>query len=158
MINPVLARLEVPDGVLLLYENMAIKDPDRTGNWRLLFRQDGGVFAARNTQLWITDSAQFKSDDPTLFWNTPFSNTPDRRLTEPQQAELLEAIRRADFASDRYYSSSPGQQGSSPSVERWTVRQGNELRTAIVESGAAPPPLVVLRRTIDRLVANAPKS
>lgn len=156
--KPVLARLAIPDQTLLLYENMGIYDPDRTGNWRFLFRQNGCFFNAHNDQLWLTEEEQFESDEPALFWDTPFSDTPDRCLTETQQVELLDTIREVGFFSlDSYYSSASLDDISSPSVERWTIVQGDEVHTVVVEEEATPPQLVELRAVIDQLVANAPQ-
>lgn len=157
--KPVLARLEIPDQTLLLYENMSLNTPDRTGNWRFMFRQDGCFFNARNTQLWLTGEADFQSDDPALFWNTPFSTTPDRCLTEAQQAELKDTIRQINFFSlDSYYPSDSLEEVSSHVVERWTVVQNGKTHTVVVEEEAAPPQLIELRAVIDQLVANAPRA
>ncbi|WP_446375172.1 hypothetical protein [Coleofasciculus sp. E2-BRE-01] len=158
MTKPVLPKLEIPENTRLLYENIAINDPDRTGNWRFLFRQNGCFFNARNTQLWIEDSAQLSSDDPDLHWNKPFPDTPNRCLTESQQAELTEAIRQVDFPSmAKYYPTPPDHQVSHPAAERWTVVQNGKSQTVVVENGFAPPELVQLRQKIDQLVANAPR-
>lgn len=154
----VLPKLEIPENTRLLYENIAINDPERTGNWRFLFRQNGCFFNARNRQLWIEDSAQLSSDDPDLHWNKPFPDTPDRCLTESQQAELTEAIRRVDFPSlAKYYPTPPDHQVSHSSAERWTVVQNGQSQTVVVENGFAPPEIVRLRQKIDQLVANAPR-
>jgi hypothetical protein len=159
MNKPIFAKIDIPSQTLLLYENMVVNDLDRSENWRFLFRQDGCFFNARNTQLWVTDTSLLDSDDPALYWNTPFSSTPSRCLTQEQQAELLEAIRKTNFASlAKYYSASPDQQRSHPFVERWTVVQDSGAFTVVVENSAAPPPLVRLRTTIDKLVANAPRT
>jgi len=157
MDNLTLARLEIPDGALLLYEQMAIRDPDRSGNWRFLVRADGGFYHARNTRLWVTDPALLASDDPTLFWNTPFPATPARALSPQQRDELERAIRTADFpALARRSPFTPRGRVSDPSVERWSAILNGETHSVVVESGAAPPELVTLRATVDALVAAAP--
>ena len=154
----VLARLEIPEHTLLLYEYMVLNDPDRTGNWRFMFNQEGCFFNARNRQLWLTDKTEFESNDPALFWNTPFPAAPDRCLTETQQVELVDTIRQIDFFSlDSYYPSDSLEDESPPSVERWSVVHGDERHTVVVESGAVSPQLVELRTMIDQLVANAPR-
>jgi hypothetical protein len=159
MTTLVLPRLDIPDRALLLYENIGLKDPDRTGNWRFVVRDDGCFFNARNTKLWLSQPEEFASDDPKLFWNTAFPDTPSRCLTPPQRAELDEAIREADLASlaKRSTTRLEGRK-SSPSLERWTLaRQGRAVHTVVVEAGDVPAPLSRLRATIDRLVAAAPR-
>ncbi len=156
--RPVLARLEIPDQtlLLLLYENMVIKGPDRSGNWRFMFDRNGCFFQARNTQLWLMDEAQFFDDAPALYWDTPFPTIPDRCLTEMQEAELRDAILKVDFPDlDEYYASSSIERISTPIVERWTVVHEDELYSVVVEQGAAPSELVELRTRIDQLVATA---
>jgi hypothetical protein len=153
--DPVLPRLELPAGALLLYESMALDDPDRTGNYRFYLDADGRFFHARNAQLWLTSPDQFGSDDPALFWNAPFPTDAQRYLTEAQRAELVEAIRRADFSSlSRTYRSKRIQ--SPPTVERWTTVQSGTVNTVVVENEAAPKQLLKLREAIDQLVEEAP--
>ena len=95
----VLPKLEVPDNTLLLYENIAVNNTDRTGNFRFVFLDDGTYYNARNTQLWITDTDKLSSDQPDLFWNKPFPDKPDRQLTDEQLQDLKDAIDKADFSS-----------------------------------------------------------
>jgi hypothetical protein len=153
--DPILPRLELPAGALLLYESMVLDDPDRTGNYRFYFGDDGRFFQARNTQLWLTSPEQFDSDDPALFWNRPFPPEAQRYLTEAQQAELVEAICRASFSSlsGRYRSK---RLQSPPTVERWTAVQSGTVNTVVVENEAAPKQLLKLREAIDQLVEEAP--
>lgn len=153
--RPILAKVEIPNQALLLFESMSIRDPDRTGNWRFYFRQDGCFFNARNTQLFITEISQFQRDDPSLFWNKPFADTPDRCLNDQQRNELLETIRNANFKSLNAYYQSSGNKQSSSSVERWTVVIDKEIKTVVAEKGSVPKQLVELREMIDRLVAQA---
>jgi len=155
---PIVAKLQIPDNALLLYENMATDNTDRTGNWRFFFHNDGCFFHARNTRLWVTDPALLSSDDPALYWNTPFPDTPSRCLTDSQQAELIDAIRKANLAT--LMKKSPflqNQRVSDGSVERWTLVDNNQVYTVIVEKGAAPRELVELRTVIDRIITNAPR-
>ncbi len=155
---PILPKLEIPPHTLLLYENVAVNDPDRSGNWRFLFREDGCFFNARNTELQVIDPNLLNDENPALHWNTPFPSTPDRCLTKPQQAEFTEALRQANFASlAKYYSPPVSQHVSHSSVERWTMLNNNTNYTVIVENKAAPPQLVQLRATIDQLVVKAPQ-
>ena len=157
MTMPTLPKLELPDKTLLLYEQITVNNPDRTENWRFFLRKDGCFFNARNTQLWVTDSVLLSNDNPKLFWNKPFSATPDRCLTESQQAELVDAIHKANFSSlDKYYTTPS--RVSDPSVVRWTVVEESGTYTVVVESGATPQQLVQLRSAIDKLIANAPQS
>jgi hypothetical protein len=156
MKKPILAKLQIPEKALLLYENM-VANSDRTGNWRFLFRKDGCFFNARNTQLWVTDPDALSSDDPKLYWNTPFPNTPNRCLTDSQKAELADAIRKSDFASLAKHSPFlQNQRVSDSSIERWTLVEDSGNYTVVVEKGVAPPQLVQLRAKIDQLIANAP--
>jgi hypothetical protein len=154
----VLPELNLPENAWVLYEFITVNDPDRTGNWRFLFRQNGCFFNARNTQLWIEDAAQLSNDAPSLYWNKPFPETPDRCLTESQQTKLAEARGKAKISSlGDFYKAPPDQKTSHPSVERWTIVQNGKTRTIVVEDGFAPPELVQLRQKIDRLVAEAPR-
>ncbi|HEY9619366.1 MAG TPA: hypothetical protein V6C78_03310 [Crinalium sp.] len=154
MTTPNLARLEIPDNTLLLYEHMAVNDSDRTGNWRFRFDNSGCFFHTRNTQLWVTDST-LPSDAPELHWNTSFPDTPNRCLNDSQYSELIDAIHNANFASlNSYYSTS--EQWSHSSVERWTVVDNGMTHTVSVENRSAPRQLVQLRQTIDQLIAGTP--
>jgi hypothetical protein len=159
MTEPVLAKLQIPEKTLLLYENMAIANSDRTGNWRFLFRNDGCFFNARNTQLWITDPEALSSNDPKFYWNTAFPNTPNRCLTDSQKTELADAIRKSDFASLAKHSPFLGNQRvSDSSIERWTLVEDSGNYTVLVEKGFAPPQLVQMRAKIDQLIANATRT
>jgi hypothetical protein len=133
-----LPRLELPAGARLLYEEVVLGDPDRTGNWRFYVREDGCFFSARNSRLWVTGADDFGSDDPALFWNSPFPGKPDRCLTASQVGELEAAIRAADIAalSGRYRLAGDGIERSG-SAERWTVVDGGKPSTVVVEPGAA---------------------
>ena len=154
----VLPILEIPDGALMLFEHMVMKDPDRTVNWRYYFDTGGCFYSARNTQLWVTEPEQFESDDPALTWNTAFSSAPDRCLTEEQFAELKEAIELAVFRDLRpSYTSVAFPFTSSPAVERWTMVDEDGPMTVVAEQGASPLPLADLQRLISRLVAEAPR-
>jgi hypothetical protein len=150
----VLARLEIPPSAYILFEHMATADVDRTSNWRFVIRKDGGFYNARNVQLFVTDAAARASDEPALFFNTPFPDAPQRILSEAQRAELDAAVDAARITSlkARYESSKAS---SNPSVERWTFVLGAEPKTVVVEDSAAPSSLKDLRKTIDRLVAAA---
>ena len=154
----VLPKLEIPEGALLLYEYMVMKDPDRTGNWRTYIDAEGCFYSARNSQLWLTEPAQFESDAPELTWNTPFSSTPDRCLTEVQVAELMDKIRSVAFPDLKpIYTSVAFPFTSSPSVERWTLIREDGTISVVVEQGATPLRLTDFRATIDRLIAAAPR-
>ncbi|MCU0521908.1 MAG: hypothetical protein MUF84_14610 [Anaerolineae bacterium] len=155
----VLPTLEIPDDALLLFEHMVMKDPDRTVNWRYYFDVEGCYHSARNTQLWLTEPEQFDSEDPELTWNTPFSPTPDRCLTEEQLAELTDSIELVVFEDLKpSYTSVAFPFTSSPAVERWTLVDEDGPVTVVAEQGASPPPLADLQRLIGRLVAEAPRS
>jgi hypothetical protein len=159
MTEPILAKLQIPENTLLLYENMTIANSDRTGNWRFLFRNDGCFFNARNTQLWVTDPKALSSDDPKFYWNTAFPSTPNRCLTDSQKTELADAIRKSDFASLAKHSPFLGNQRvSDSSIERWTLVEDSRNYTVLVEKGFAPPQLVQMRAKIDQLIANATRT
>lgn len=154
MRRPVLARLDVPAQTLLLFEQMVAKDPDRTGNWRYLLREDGCFFSVNNDRLIVADQ---QSDDPSLFWSSPFSTQPDRCLTAEQLAELSRAITAVSFAQlDDYYASPAFSRTSSPTVTRWTTVKDGVAYTVVVELDAGPPELADLDATVSRLVAAAP--
>jgi hypothetical protein len=155
--RPVLAKLQVPDDTLLMYEAMVVGDPDRTGNWRFRFSPDGCFYHARNDRLWITEPEQLDRDDPELFWSDQWPDTPIRCLTEDQLPELRDAIDQARFPRLKsHYASGSLERTSSPVVERWTAVIDDGTYTVVVEPKAAPARLAKLRETIDALIANAP--
>lgn len=152
---PTLPKLEIPENTLLLYENVAIDDTDRSGNWRFYFRQDGCFFNARNTRLIITDASQLKDETPDLHWNTSFSNTPITCLNEAQLADLKKSIDAVNFEKlSKSYTYSKSRQISHTAVDRWTIVQ-DDISTIFVESQSAPSELVELRVKIDQLIAEA---
>jgi hypothetical protein len=155
--RPVLARLQVPDDTLLMYEAMVVRDSDRTGNWRFRFSSDGCFYHMRNERLWITEPEQLESADSELFWSQDWPDTPVRCLTENQLPELRDAIVQARFSRLKpYYASRALAQTSAPVVERWTAVIDDGTYTVVVEPGAAPRRLVELREAVDALVAKAP--
>lgn len=152
---PTLPKLEIPENALLLYENVAMNDLDRSGNWRFYFREDGCFFSARNTHLIITDTSQLKDETPTLHWNTAFPDTSNICLNEAQLADLMKAINEVDFASlSKNYTYSRSKDISHTSADRWTIVQ-DEVFTVVVESQSAPAELVQLRTKVDQLIADA---
>lgn len=152
-----LPKLEIPSNTWVLYENVAIHNTDRTGNWRFLIGEDGCYFHSRNTELFV-DAAQVAESSPDLHWNAPLPDAPIRCFTEEQQNDLTAAIEKATLAAIApYYTTPPGEEISHPSAERWTIRQGGKTQTIVVENGFAPDALVQLRQTIDGLVAAAPR-
>lgn len=153
----VLPRLDVPDDTLLLFEDMVMKDADRAPNWRYRFDVRGCYYSARNTQLTITEPAQFESDDPALTWDTPFSGEPDRCLNEAQFAELMDAIRATAFVDlNPIYTSVAFPFTSSPRVGRWTLVEDGVATTVVAEQEAIPLRLMDLQTVVSRLVAEAP--
>ncbi len=153
-----IAKLELPQNTVLLYENMVVSNVDRTGNYRFFFRDDGCFFNAHNTKLWVTNPDLIDSDDPALHWNTSFSKTPDRCLTESQRAELLQAIYQTNFPSlNKYYLAAPDERSSHPTIERWTVVNQGSIYTVVVETRKAPSLLIQLRKVINEVVDKAPR-
>ncbi len=154
---PPLPRLEISENTWVLYENIAIHDTDRSANWRFMIQADGCYFHARNREFYLADPALIDDADPDLHWNQPFVDA-IRCLTNSQQEELAQAIDSVDPSKlSEFYASASGGKVSHPSAERWTIIQGNETHTIVVENGNAPSALVELRQTIDDLVANAPR-
>jgi hypothetical protein len=152
----VLPKLEVPDNALLLYENIAVNNPDRTGNFRFVFLDDGTYYNARNTQLWVTDTDKLSSDQPDLFWNKPFPGKPDRQLTDDQLQELKDAIDKADFSSlkKEYLPEDPGEINDAV-VERWTVVEKGSKHTVVAAQGITPAKLDRLHKTLGEIVSKA---
>jgi hypothetical protein len=147
--EPALPPVELPADALVLYEEMALDDPDRTGNWRFYVSRDGGFYNARNTQLFVLEPADLARGDPALFWNTDFPPEPQRRLEPAAVAELEQALDGLDLT--RFAERLPvGQRVTS--AQRWTVARDGDTRSAVVV-GKAPPELATLRQTVDRLVA-----
>lgn len=152
----VIARLDMPPSALLLFEHFATRDVDRTSNWRFMIRNDGAFFNARNQQLFVTQASQRGSDDPSLFFNTPFPERPQRVFRAEQLAELQGALTQVESASlQGEYPSN--KKSSNPSAERWTFAFSSGTRSVVVEDSQAPAELVNFRKTIDRLVAAAPR-
>jgi len=158
MAQPTLPKLELPANTWILYENVAIDAPDRTGNWRFLIRDDGYFFHARNTQYWLEDLTLINSADPDLHWNTAFGDNPNRCLNDSQLNDLRDALDKAQVSKlEPYYAPSPDEQESHPSAERWTITHDELTHTIVVERGAVPKALVTLRQKIDELIADAPR-
>jgi hypothetical protein len=158
MTDPVLPRLEIPENTLLLHEDIAIDDSDRTRNRRFLITKDGGFHFSRNTELYVDDPDLIDSDEPDLHWNKPLRSHPIRQLSKSQIAKLSKAIQAVDLPQlAKYYLTAEDEAYSHPSVERWTMIHDNTIYTIIVQDDEAPPALVKLRQKIDELVANAPR-
>lgn len=97
----VLPTPDLPDDALVLFEHIII-DSERSDNWRFYVRDDGAFFNARNEELWVARE-DGSSDDPALFWNTPFAAEPTRQLTASQFDEFLQALETADIGALRSY-------------------------------------------------------
>ena len=98
------------------------------------------------------------NDDPELFWNTSFSDRPDRCLTQEQQTTLITAIKAARFDQlEAYYATPKDEEISHQSVERWTINEDDNLQTVTVANGFAPLQLTQLRLKIDELITHAPR-
>jgi hypothetical protein len=143
---------DLPTDGLLLYEEMAVDDPDRSGNWRFLIRSDGGFFNARNDQLFVPDDALTRPD-PELFWNVPFPTEPQRRLDDDALRSLEDAIREADFP--RLSERGGGSAERLVIADRWTARVEGTPHSVVVTNRRVPRELQRLRETIDGLVAAA---
>jgi hypothetical protein len=131
---PMLPRLEVPDGAVLLYEQVAPQDMDRSADWRFYLRSDGCWFQARNQALVLSEAADLGKDDPALFWNVPFGDQPQACLSKEELDQVLRAVDGAGFQDlDPYYPLPSGVRVSHPAVARWTVRDGSDVQTVVVE-------------------------
>ena len=151
----VLPAPDLPDDVVVLYEHIVI-DSERSDNWRFYVRDDGAFFNARNEELWVARE-DWPSDDPALFWNTPFAAEPTRRLTAAQFSEFLQALETADVAALRtYYPDANFESTTSPWVERWTFVLDGEVVTILIECEATPAQLADLHQTLTRLLVEAP--
>lgn len=138
-----LPRLELPEGTLLLREQIA-GGPDRSGNSRLLIRDDGAILHARNETLW----AEHESDAPAAHWNTPLQSV--GVLAPEQLAKLRSALERADL--DDRPAGAPRGHLSDPVYERLTAVRDTTPVTVVAERGGLPARLGELRETLDAVV------
>lgn len=153
----VLPELEVPEGALVTYEAMVTKTLDRTLNWRYYIDEHGCYYAARNRELQLATFDELNSSDPALVWDTPFSPSPDRCLSDVQLIELKDAILLANLSElEPVYTSVSFPFTDSPWVERWTFVEQNGPVTIVVEQDVAPLRLKDMQTLISRLVAEAP--
>ncbi len=151
----VLPAPNLPDDALVLYEHIVI-DSERSDNWRFYVRDDGAFFNARNSELWVAQE-DWSSDDPALFWNTPFVAEPTRRLTAAQFSEFSQALEAANVGALRaYYPDANFESTTPPWIERWTFVLDGEVVTILIECQAAPAQLTDLHQTLTRLLAKVP--
>ncbi len=145
----------LPDDALLLFEHIII-DSERGDNWRFYVRDDGAFFNARNSELRVARE-DWQSDDPALFWNTPFAAEPTRRLTAAQFAEFLQAVEAANIGALRaYYPDAAFEVSTPPWIERWTFVLDGAPISILIECHATPAQLTELHQTLGRLLAEAP--
>jgi hypothetical protein len=141
-----LPPVELPDGAVLLFEHMAVDDPDRTGNWRFYISRGGGFYQARNEQLFV-DQEDLGRPDPHLYWNVEFPPEPQRRFDDDAMRSVEAAIATVDFGSGNTASPERVIQ-----AERWTADSAGSLGSSVAVNGSVPPELDRLRRLIDDLV------
>jgi hypothetical protein len=139
-----LPDIELPPDALLLRE-VIDPGPERTGNWREMFRSDGCYFLARNTWMWVGDRVLLSSPAPEAHFNAPFPGDPWFCLAPAQLADLGEALRRSRFEG-------AGREPAGP-VLRWTAVQRGAIGVAVVPLGRHDPALAPVEEALARLAA-----
>lgn len=141
MAGPELPRLEVPDGTLVLVEELAL-GRDRSGNFRWRIADDGSVFSTSNQGPFIVPAEEVASTDPAAHWNASWPSQPQQRLDPDAVAEVRAALADVDLEGGR--SRPPAPRESHPVVERWTLVQHGATRTLEVPRGRRPADLAAI--------------
>jgi hypothetical protein len=140
----VLPPAELPRGALLLFEQMAEDEDERSANSRWYVRDDGAFLHARN-----------RPGGEPEHWTVPFPDEPARRFDEAQLAALRDAITAADLPRlARRPAGRPEPEPSHVIVERWSVL-GPQGPVTVEVCDDEPPEIAALRAVVNRLVAES---
>jgi hypothetical protein len=141
----------VPDQVLpaqtwILFESIPLTGRVRTEGWRFRLDEDGCYQVARNLKLELS-AAEVDRTDPSLFWNTDWSDKAHVCFEEAEQSVVRAAVEESGL--ERLDSAPlPSDVTASTAVlERWTVVDGDTAHSVMVES----PSMVSETGTLQRL-------
>lgn len=145
-INHTVPDQHIPDRTWILFESIPLTERDRTEGWRFRLDEDGCYQVARNLVLELSASEVGRTD-PSLFWNTDWSDKAHVCFEEDELSVVREALEESGL--DRLDTAPLPKSITADAavLERWTVVSEGATHVVMVES----PSMLSETGTLQRL-------